>query len=320
MEKEKDLEFYLEWISKYFKIEKIINKNNYGFSLIAQRISIHVKELTSFHIYKGIFSDMATTDCPDKEEDKSVDDTENSRKCFIKVYYYYPPFHAEEFGLSIGSFLDSVPECYGAYEFKNEKHTFYMIEMEYFENAIPFVPKSIQDLKQRLSEASKILQHFHEHGIVHNDLKPEHFLIYQNRLVLIDFDLSENIYLTHSKRHNFGTIPFTAPERYDPPKSITKKSDVWSMGIILLLWMTNQPLDYFISISKDSIQKKDGIIIYSETFRNEISKFLNHISDSCKKQDFQGPFWDPDLFNLCIEMLNPNPKLRPIFSFSKYLK
>jgi serine/threonine protein kinase len=193
---------------------------------------------------------------------------------------------------------------------------YYYLKEKYFENAITFVPKSIQDLKQRLSEASKILQHFHEHGIVHNDLKPEHFLIYQNRLVLIDFELSENIYLTHSKRHNFGTIPFIAPERYDPPKSITKKSDVWSMGIILLLWMTNQPLDYFISISKDSIQKKDGIIIYSETFRNEISKFLNHISDSCKKQDFQGPFWDPDLFNLCIEMLNPNPKLRPIFSFS----
>ncbi len=88
------------------------------------------------------------------------------------------------------------------------------------------------------------LAYLHNLNIIHGDLKLENVVINKDyNIKIIDFDLSTICtdiegYIGHSV---CGTIDYIAPESYDLC-IYSKKSDIWSLGIILYMMMTGKPL------------------------------------------------------------------------------
>ncbi|MBL4819126.1 MAG: serine/threonine protein kinase [Deltaproteobacteria bacterium] len=100
-------------------------------------------------------------------------------------------------------------------------------------------------LKQAITFARQILKGLkaaHDCGIIHRDLKPENVLVEKEseRLVLADFGLAgltneaQNPHpnLTRSKV-TMGTVNYMAPEQHLDAKRVDKRSDLYSVGVIL---------------------------------------------------------------------------------------
>lgn len=97
-------------------------------------------------------------------------------------------------------------------------------------------------LGERLADG---LQHAHQRGILHHDLKPANVLLADDgRPMLLDFNLSADIKDSSSRRslHIGGTLPYMAPEQLQgfmenaPLQDC--RSDIYSLGVILFELVT----------------------------------------------------------------------------------
>lgn len=124
-----------------------------------------------------------------------------------------------------------------------------------------------EDLKQMMRDMLEAVGHVHKQGVLHRDLKPDNFVVRRmsdpgaleepdqilswrssrrtpggtvERVALIDFDHADSDYSPRSASPRsesvFGTQGFNAPEQYLGHSSAA--SDLWSIGVILYLFMT----------------------------------------------------------------------------------
>ena len=99
---------------------------------------------------------------------------------------------------------------------------------------------SLSQIKHRIEKMLDVLALLHQTGYMHGDLKPEHFLSYQQQLCLIDFEQAQNIHLLQDHALN-ATPRYMAPELFHgESKSI--QSDLYALGIILYEWLSEQRL------------------------------------------------------------------------------
>ena len=92
------------------------------------------------------------------------------------------------------------------------------------------------------------LHYAHEMGIVHRDLKPANILLDENNEPHItDFGLAktrDNSLVDTLEGQLLGTPAYMSPEQVRSDKSIDRRSDVFSLGIVLFELMTNvRPFD-----------------------------------------------------------------------------
>ncbi|GBC09844.1 hypothetical protein RclHR1_09160002 [Rhizophagus clarus] len=86
----------------------------------------------------------------------------------------------------------------------------------------------------------------HDEDMIHRDLHSSNVLVNQNTIKLADFGLSKRVEETsRSKKDLFGIVPYIDPKKFnDRSYSLNKKSDVYSVGVLLWEISSGQPPFY----------------------------------------------------------------------------
>jgi len=106
---------------------------------------------------------------------------------------------------------------------------------------------SMADLRNKLSLSEvnyyanisiNILQNIHKRGIIHNDIKPEHFVFCKNTMYLVDYGSAGSL---HSKPQ-FTTLKYSSPDFYCG-LTPNEKSDFESLWFTILSLQEQLPWD-----------------------------------------------------------------------------
>ena len=139
----------------------------------------------------------------------------------------------------------------------------------------------------------------HNNDIIHCDIKLDNIMINKKNIVkIIDFDLSKIIKKEYISESIFGTLQYIAPESYNLG-IYSKKSDIWSLGIVIYNIVTKKfPYNYNISsVNSNSNMYK----------RNE----FKHLNLKIMKNIVKKNNYNQELVKLIVSMLNFKDDKRP---------
>jgi serine/threonine-protein kinase len=145
-------------------------------------------------------------------------------------------------------------------------------------------------LGQQLCEA---LQHAHARGIIHRDLKPSNLMILPDgTLKLTDFGIAKDADLTALTGANVtvGTAAYMSPEQCKGDKTISAKSDLYSLGVVFYELLTGR---------KPFIKE------------SAVEMFLAHVNDIPERPSrhvMDIPVW---LDTLIVQLMEKKPEHRP---------
>ena len=105
-------------------------------------------------------------------------------------------------------------------------------------------PLPEQEARRITLQLLAALEHAHEHGIVHRDIKPQNVLITPDGTAkLTDFGIARSIDATHGLTmagQIVGTAAYLSPEQAKG-QPVTAASDVYSVGAMLFELITGRP-------------------------------------------------------------------------------
>ncbi|GBC00064.1 hypothetical protein RclHR1_03730003 [Rhizophagus clarus] len=149
---------------------------------------------------------------------------------------------------------DNVIRFYGVTSsIKENQRKEYSLVIEYADNGTlrNYLKENFENLnwndKYKLAfQLVHAVSCLHEEGIIHRDLHSNNVLVHQHAVKLSDFGLSKSIEETsNSQSKAFGLIPYTDPKSFNrnitPLYLLNKKSDVYSIGVLLWEISSGQP-------------------------------------------------------------------------------
>lgn len=104
-----------------------------------------------------------------------------------------------------------------------------------------FSPRSALWIVRQVAEA---LEAMHQHGWVHNDVKPENILLSSGgHATLLDLGFAHRTDEPSAIDQSAvaGTIDYMAPERFDESRRADIRSDIYSLGVTLSKLLTGNP-------------------------------------------------------------------------------
>ena len=164
----------------------------------------------------------------------------------------------------------------------------YCIAMEFVDGL------SLEDLIERkktiapmialliLNEICKGLKYAHEKGVIHRDIKPDNVLVSKNGEVkLVDFGIAtikskDEEELTKTGMV-LGTPAYMSPEQLSDSKSVDKRSDIYSVGVLLYQMITGEK-PFASSFSADVIHKiAKGIYVKPHKINPSIPRLFKRV-------------------------------------------
>jgi serine/threonine protein kinase len=109
-------------------------------------------------------------------------------------------------------------------------------------------PLSFREVAQVVAQVAKVLQHAHDAGIVHRDVKPENVFLtdqdYEVFVKLLDFGIAKrvahaNVEVTQTGIA-VGTPGFISPEQALNAKHVDHRADLWSLGALAYNALTDR--------------------------------------------------------------------------------
>jgi serine/threonine protein kinase len=110
-------------------------------------------------------------------------------------------------------------------------------------------------------DVATALAHVHSLGVVHRDVKPENILLSAHGAVLLDFGHARAPAIMPSadphdaKKYIIGTANYVSPEQVSGRRVADSRSDIYSLGCVLLEMLTGQ-LPFAASSARESMQRR----------------------------------------------------------------
>ncbi len=141
-------------------------------------------------------------------------------------------------------------------------------------------PLSLEEVVAILTRVGEAIQHCHEHGLVHRDLKPGNVLLTQSGGVKItDFGISGLLRRMGDITEQgvlIGTPQYVAPEQLRDGSRIDHRADQYSLGVLAYEMLTNSlPVGVFepVSTRRDDIPKRTDDVLRKALARDPEDRF-----------------------------------------------
>ncbi|QST01539.1 Stk1 family PASTA domain-containing Ser/Thr kinase [Pontibacillus sp. ALD_SL1] len=141
----------------------------------------------------------------------------------------------------------SHPNIVNIYDVGEEEHIYYMV-MEYVDGMTlkqyiqSYGPLDVQESLDITKQITAAITHAHDNHIVHRDIKPQNILIDEYKQVKVtDFGIAMALSATSLTQTNsvLGSVHYLSPEQARGGMA-TKKSDIYSIGIVLFEMLTGR--------------------------------------------------------------------------------
>ncbi|MFI9627984.1 protein kinase [Streptomyces sp. NPDC052042] len=146
-------------------------------------------------------------------------------------------------------------------------------------------PLNGAELRRLAIGLAEALRDIHRVGVVHRDLKPSNVVLSPEGPRVIDFGISRAVdqqTLTMTGRI-IGTPPFMSPEQLQAPRDVGPRSDVFSLGTLLVYSATGRgPFD------ADSPYMTAYQVLHEEPSLGAVPAALRAVVESCLDKDPEG--------------------------------
>lgn len=141
----------------------------------------------------------------------------------------------------------SHPNIVNIYDVGEEEHILYMVMeyidgltlKEYIQQNSPIAVEEALEIMKQLTDA---ISHAHANGLIHRDIKPQNVLVdHDGNVKITDFGIAMALSATSLTQTNsiLGSVHYLSPEQARGGIA-TKKSDIYSLGIVLFELLTGQ--------------------------------------------------------------------------------